>query len=413
MTTFIILPASIILLSLLLFSSRGWNVHIPGTLDHEHHWMKKFFTKHKAAVLQGAAITVSIYAILVVTELAFMEIEGISALLSFLITAITLIGCWAVAACAIHLYSLKKILLVIGILLSAVLVDNYVPTDYNPITVPLIIIFWIGVAYLVIPDFFKKYQTVILSVYGMVISYYLISFVTTSDSALAHREGFAQFLLFPLPVLAALWIYEQWRWLKNLQADKTRVELSLLKNQLNPHFFFNTLNNLYGLAVEKSDEAPAMILKLSDMMRYTIYDGEAEYVPLADEVAYLDNYIDLHKIRYRQRGVITYDKAINHQHQIAPLLLIVPLENAFKHGMERQVEGAYIELSVATTPSSICCKIRNNYTPNEAHTPGIGLDNLKKRLALIYPKRHTLEIIKESTTYSVNLEILLDEVPDH
>ena len=96
------------------------------------------------------------------------------------------------------------------------------------------------------------------------------------------------------------WLFQQWKWLKTLESKKSKAELSLLKSQINPHFFFNTLNNLYGLTVEKSDDAPNVVLKLSDMMRYTIYMGKEDLVPLKDEVDYLQNYIELHKIRYQK-----------------------------------------------------------------------------------------------------------------
>jgi LytS/YehU family sensor histidine kinase len=210
-----------------------------------------------------------------------------------------------------------------------------------------------------------------------------------------------------------LWLYEQWRWLKMLKADKAKAELTLLKNQINPHFFFNTLNNLYGLAVEKSEQAPAMILKLSDIMRYTIYEGKADYVPLKEEVAYLEDYIELHKIRYHKKVDISFHKSLQHSHKIAPLLLIVPLENAFKHGVESLAEHAFIKLEIRTTPKSLFFQISNNYEPTVQEGKGIGLTNLKKRLALIYPNRHHLDITKTAKIYTLSLEIESYELSDH
>ncbi|MDO6744920.1 histidine kinase [Tenacibaculum soleae] len=99
-------------------------------------------------------------------------------------------------------------------------------------------------------------------------------------------------------ILVFGWIFQQWKWFKN---KKTKAELALLKSQINPHFFFNTLNNLYGLTVEKYDDAPDVLIRLSDMMRYTIYMGKEDLVPLKDEIEYLQNYIELHKIRYQKK----------------------------------------------------------------------------------------------------------------
>lgn len=373
--------------------------------------MPAFLRKHYRAIIFGCLITLGLYAVAILTGLVFLNQADISAWLYRSITAVSLLASWLVVAYSIHKFSLKKTLITLCPLLVAIMADHYLEIRYNPITVPLIILFWLSVAQLIIPDFFKKYRGTIIVVYGSVIAYYLFSFATTEDASAIHRQKFANIWLSPIPIFGALWVYEQWRWLKNLQADKAKAELSLLKSQLNPHFFFNTLNNLYGLAVEKAAETPAMILKLSDVMRYTIYDGAADFVPLADEVNYLENYIELQKLRYHRKVDIRVQMDVQHQHKIAPLLLIIPLENAFKHGVERQAAEAYIALDIQTTPANVTFTIRNNYTPDPTHPPGIGLDNLKKRLALIYPDRHELKITEEPSTYTVNLKIEMDEVP--
>ena len=106
------------------------------------------------------------------------------------------------------------------------------------------------------------------------------------------KEELPFFIFFlPIPVLFLVWVFEQWKWVQNLKAEKSKTELSLLRSQINPHFFFNTLNNLYALTIKNSKQAPDVILKLSDMMRYTIYEGEKETVKLGDEIEYLKNYM--------------------------------------------------------------------------------------------------------------------------
>lgn len=329
-----------------------------------------------------------------------------------LINISAFVFCWWIITYFVKKFPIYEVLGVMGLLVLAFLVESFIKFPDNPITIPLLILFWLGVAYFIIPQFFRKYKIAILTVYGAILSYFFI-FRSMPNYFEDYHQNFLRFLFIPIPVFGALWAYEQWRWLQILKADKAKAELTLLKNQINPHFFFNTLNNLYGLAVEKSDQAPAMILKLSDIMRYTIYEGNADYVALKDEVAYLEDYIELHKIRYQKKVNISIRKDLQHAHKIAPLLLVIPLENAFKHGVEKLVEDAYIDLEISTTSEGIIFRISNNYESNGAGSEGIGLDNLKKRLALIYPNQHQLEITKTADVYTVSLQIESNEISDH
>ena len=123
---------------------------------------------------------------------------------------------------------------------------------------------------------------------------------------------------------------KQIKFILTLKNEKAKAELALLKSQINPHFLFNSLNNLYGLTIEKSDDAPTVVLKLSDMLRYTIYEGQENIVPLKEEVNYLQNYIELHKIRHQKSVDIVFDYEIDESIRVAPLLFIILLENAFK-----------------------------------------------------------------------------------
>ena len=367
-------------------------------------WIESVFNNRRAFTLGGAtAIGLAIM---------FSQVEGFflinpdyfSRPAYVFINILAIVFCWWVLSFLINKFPLYQVLGVVGLLVAAGIVETYFRIPDNPITIPLLILFWLGVAYLILPQFFNKYKIAILSVYGAVLSYFLV-FRMMPNYIEDHQQNFVKFLLIPLPVFAMLWGYEQWRWLRMLQADKAKAELTLLKNQINPHFFFNTLNNLYGLTVEKSDQAPDMILKLSDIMRYTIYEGNAEYVPLADEITYLEDYIELHKIRYQRKVDITFHKDLQHSHQIAPLLLIVPLENAFKHGVESLAANAFIHLEIRTTPTHVFFQLSNNYESNGLKQEGIGLMNLQKRLALIYPNKHQLAITKTEEVYTVHLEI--------
>jgi LytS/YehU family sensor histidine kinase len=191
-----------------------------------------------------------------------------------------------------------------------------------------------------------------------------------------------------------------------MESKKVKAELSLLKSQINPHFFFNTLNNLYGLTVEKSDDAPDVVLKLSEMMRYTIYMGKEDVVPLKEEITFLQNYIDLHKLRYHENIDIQFETTLTKEYQIAPLLFIIALENAFKHGAEKLTKNAYIYLSMKDIEDCLEFTIENNFDKNyKETTPGIGLNNLKERLELLYPKKHLLTIDKFDSVYKLSLKI--------
>ncbi len=294
-------------------------------------------------------------------------------------------------------------------LLVMLVIPHYTGIWDSPITIPLLILFWLGVGYLVLPEFFKKYRVAIFSVYGFVIAYNFFLFNIASNPGENHRLYLANFMFIPIPVFAALWVYEQWRWLRTLQADKGKAELALLKSQINPHFFFNTLNNLYGLVVEKSEKAPEVVLKLSDMMRYTIYEGKEDVVTVKDEINYLENYIELHKIRYQKKVDIQFKHEVDKAVQVAPLLFIILLENAFKHGVEPLTENAYIHLDLKTEGNQVFFTIENNHNSKILRQDkGIGLDNLKKRLAHSYPDRHQLKIEKTDMIYKVHLNLLLN-----
>lgn len=366
------------------------------------------FLKDRRALIVGGIISIGLAFVLAQLQgFYIITPKLVTVPVYYLINSLAVVLSWLFISFLIHQASVSKILGLLSILAISVGAEYFLPVRDNPITIPLMILFWLAAAYIVLPQFFKKYKVVILSVYGVVISYYFFVFITTSYQVENHRLSFAHIMLVPIPFFAILWIYEQWRWITTLKADKAKAELTLLKNQVDPHFFFNTLNNLYGLAVEKSDHAPAMILKLSDIMRYTIYDGRADYVSLEDEIAYLEDYIDLHKIRYRKQVNISFEKDLPYLHKIAPLLLIVPLENAFKHGAESQVEDAFIALSVRTTANSIHYQVSNNYELEVGRETGIGLENLRKRLNLIYPNKHQLEITSTADIYTVSLEITI------
>lgn len=224
-------------------------------------------------------------------------------------------------------------------------------------------------------------------------------------------EGFAEFvvLYFILLIITiAHWVFKQIKSIIRLKNEKEKTELLHLKSQVNPHFFFNTLNNLYGL-MEKDSKEREMVLKLSDMMRYSIYEGQKDWVTLKQELDYLKNYIELQGIRYHKKSDVQLNSEIEHpQAKIMPLLFIILVENAFKHGLENLEKDAYIHINLTEKDNKVNFIIENNFelqqTPN---TEGIGLKNLKRRLELVYPNKHALSFDVNTNSYKVKLSLKL------
>ncbi len=206
-----------------------------------------------------------------------------------------------------------------------------------------------------------------------------------------------------------IWVIIQLKSLLKLKNEKTKNELLHLQSQVNPHFFFNMLNNLYGLVDVDAKKAKQLILKLSELMRYSIYEGEKKTVPLEEEVSYLKNYIELHRMRYHKDIDIRCDiKIEENNYQIVPLLFIILLENAFKHGVENLKEKAYVYMSLTAKNENISFEIENNFDATELpKTSGLGIQNLTRRLELAYPKKHNLTFTDDVSIYKAHLELQL------
>ena len=196
----------------------------------------------------------------------------------------------------------------------------------------------------------------------------------------------------------------------NLEKQKLQAELTALRSQLNAHFLFNTLNNLYGLAMQKSDRAPQGILMLSEMLHFVLYECSTESYNLNKELDFINNYIELEKLRYGKRLKIQMEKDLeNREATIAPLLLFPFVENSFKHGASKKINDVWIRIKVRTREEEILFDVENNRTPSYASDPnsgvGVGLENVKKRLEILYPQRHSLVIRENETTFSICLNI--------
>lgn len=217
-------------------------------------------------------------------------------------------------------------------------------------------------------------------------------------------------LIFPTILLMVFDYYRHQKEILLLKEQKKSTELDLLKTQLNPHFLFNTLNNLYTLALKKSDRTPEAIAKLSEILDYMLYQCKDNFVPIKSEVALINNYIALEKIRYGKRLDITFNHTIKEEVKIAPLLLLTFVENAFKHGVSQEINVATIHIGLQANKEEVFFKIENS-TPaiisKEKKRDAIGLKNIRKQLEILYPsKNYILTIHEDENLFSVILKLI-------
>ena len=196
---------------------------------------------------------------------------------------------------------------------------------------------------------------------------------------------------------------------KELEKQSLQHELSMLKSQLQPHFFFNTLNNLYALTLEKSNEAPETVIKLSQFMSYVIYQGNKKTVPLSDEIKYIQNYIDLEQLRFGQRVQVDFKvKGSTKNKKIPPLLLLPFIENAFKHGTHFETTPVYVSIDIEIQETTLIFKTANKKNPEKVidkKSSGIGLSNTKRRLGLLYGENYDLTIDEDHDIYTITLNV--------
>ena len=204
---------------------------------------------------------------------------------------------------------------------------------------------------------------------------------------------------------------------QELEKQTMQSELRFLKSQINPHFLFNTLNNLYALTLKKSDKAPEIVIKLSEMMRYMLYECNEKRVMLSKEVNYIKNYIDLESLRQGKNVKINFQLIGDAGHRmIAPLMFTPFLENSFKHGVGNLIANGFVNIKLSVNGDDVDFYIENSKPdkpPTSIHkdkrSGGIGLVNVQKRLNLLYPEKYDLQIKDTPNAYAVHLKINLDE----
>jgi two-component system, LytTR family, sensor kinase len=196
---------------------------------------------------------------------------------------------------------------------------------------------------------------------------------------------------------------------QQLIREKLESELHFLRAQVNPHFFFNTLNNIYGLARKKSDQTAESVMRLSKLMRFILYECTGNRITLEQEVKIIEDYIELEKLRYSERLEVIFEKDIDNLNQaIAPLLLLPFVENSFKHGASETRYQSNININLKLNNHELIFSIKNNKEKEQqTNTKGLGLQNVRRQLELVYPNNHNLTISAEEESFTVFLKINL------
>jgi len=220
---------------------------------------------------------------------------------------------------------------------------------------------------------------------------------------------FMAVIVLSLPIITVIEWHRKSNQYTELEKENIATEIRLLKQQFDPHFFFNTLNNLYALSRKKSDQAPEVVLQLSELMHYVVYRGQDSHVSIDEEISYINDYISLQSLRLSKKCTITFNRDIDDdQRPIAPLLLIILVENAFKHGIELASQDCKLALDLQIVENKLvfsCINSVEEVSDEQMMTQGVGLNNLKRRLELLYPNQHQLTFSRTENEFSAQLLI--------
>jgi len=321
--------------------------------------------------------------------------------------------------------------------IKALIVNSFLGVIVPQIALTYILMYWL------LPNYFYKRKRlffVIIITISVLLVFNFIAVVFKNSPTLYNRlagttnnptsfQVFQQIIIIdqlsslPIVVGFALMIklVKRW-WLKQketeqLSKEKTKAELQLLKAQVHPHFLFNTLNNIYFFTLTNSAQAPVMIKKLSGLLNYILHECDQPLVPLEKEIKMLQDYMALEKIRYTEQMQMTIEiEGKPDEKMIAPLLLIPFVENSFKHGASKMITHPWVTLNIRIETDRFHFIVRNSQPmTNEAVTTkgNIGLKNVSKRLELLYPGSHELNIVSEPDSYSVYLSLQLHDIKNH
>ncbi|MCD7709783.1 MAG: histidine kinase [Porphyromonadaceae bacterium] len=311
--------------------------------------------------------------------------------------------------------------------------QHYLRLSLIPLT--LLIVFYVNYGLLIDKFLFKKEKPIayffvfnIILILGISLIMYAVRHYYLDTSMPPHPEGFIQALfgfffrdLIPLVLAAGMsiavkmtnrWIFIE-KELETVEREKVEAELKTLKSQINPHFLFNTLNNIYSLITLSPEKAQQAIIELSKLMRYVLYGNTPRYVPLSKEMDFIHNYVELMRLRLASNTELSISLPIGENSiEVAPLLFISLIENAFKHGVSNTLPS-FVHIDISVEGDHIICHIENSNFPkgtDDKSGSGIGLDNLRKRLDILYPDQYTFEITENKDTYCSVLDLLTQPV---
>lgn len=232
--------------------------------------------------------------------------------------------------------------------------------------------------------------------------YYMVSF--------ADWEVLITIFVIYFVITTLLKLSKSWYVLQRVEKEKLAIELNSLKSQVNPHFLFNSLNSIYSLSLAKSEQTPDTVLELSNLLRYMLYEVGESTVELSKEIEMMENYVELQKLRADSSSDICFEiKGDKLEQQIAPLLFFPLIENSFKHGVKAVSFQAYVHITLEVSEGHVSFVIENNKgfidDPEDGKYGGIGLENVQRRLSLIYADRHEFKIEEDLQMYRVTLTI--------
>lgn len=312
--------------------------------------------------------------------------------------------------------------------------NNYWVCFYNELVfLPIkLAVTYFGLCYLIPKLLFKeKYlRLAIMSLITMILAGFIqralvyISFIPllgVSDQKatlfditeiLNHVLNINSVVIIPFAIKLYSYSLEKENSILTLSQEKMKAELQFLRCQIQPHFLFNVLNDLYSMALKKSDNTPEVILKLSELMRYMLQESTEDLVSVEKEVNYIRNYIELERLRYGKRFDVNFK--VNGDtigNNITPLLLLPFVENAFKHSTINEIDKSWISVELNVDHGELQFKVANSYDPgakkSQDVSSGIGIRNVKDRLDIIYPERYTLQTDVTANTYASTLKINL------
>jgi sensor histidine kinase YesM len=312
--------------------------------------------------------------------------------------------------------------------------DHLIKADYIYATlfhIPLVLVVYFNLRFL-LPKFLSKkrywfYFILIVPTLSMIAWFSqfmferLVDYIFPGYFFISYFEfqDYALFTLIYLSVSTLLKMSKGWfelmetqQQLNQLKEENLNTELRALKSQINPHFLFNSLNSIYALSLDNDVVTPKIILKLSELLRFMLYETSEEKVDLEKEIHHLENYIDLQKLRVSEKAAIRFEKEGDFEDlKIAPLLLLPLVENGFKHGIKGDVENAFIVIFSKIENNEFTFSVKNNNgivdEVEDDKYKGIGLKNVKRRLSLLYPEKHDLKIEADEKTFLVSLRIQL------